>query len=149
MSRRAVDWPTFWGAALFLVIGGGFAVFGGWQLLTTRAFLADAVPVTATVVERHESCDDDGCTWWPTVELTDPGGTTHRLRPQFGSSEFGWSEGEEIAALWNPAYAYVRIPGAGNLWLLGGAFFAIGLLPAILGVWLLARWTFGQGSPDP
>jgi hypothetical protein len=36
----------------------------------------------------------------------------------------------------------VRIPGFDNLYLLGAAFFALGMLPVILSFWLLARFTF-------
>ncbi len=143
-GRLRVDWPTFWGAVFFLLIGGGFAIFGGYQVLTTHAFMRAAEETGAVVLENSESCDDDGCTWWPTFRLTAPDGTERRMRTRFGASNYGWSEGAEVTVLTNPAYGYVRIPGAGNLYLLGGAFFTLGMLPVVIAVWLMARMVFAR-----
>ena len=40
-----IDWGVAVGALLFLLVGGGFAIFGGYQLANTRAFLQAAFPV--------------------------------------------------------------------------------------------------------
>jgi hypothetical protein len=129
---------------LFMTVGGGFAVFGGYQLWSTRAFLQDASPVLATITDPRERCDDDGCTYWPEMRFNDDTGQMHWLRTRHGSSDYRWSEGTEITALYNPAYRYLRVPGATNLWLLGGAFFGLGSLVFVLGVWLMARLVFGR-----
>jgi len=147
-SRIRVDWPTFWGAVFFLLIGGGFAIFGGYQVITTYDFMKAAEPRTALVIDNPSNCDDDGCTWWPTVQVSgEPEGQTRRTR--HGASNYSWSEDSEIDVLVNPAYDYVRIPGADNLYLLGGAFFAIGMLPVVIAIWLMFRMVFTrQSGPD-
>jgi len=125
------------------VIGGGFAGFGGYQLVTTYQFLPGATEVVAEVIENPESCDDDGgCTWWPRFQLTAPDGAKILTKTQFGASNYGYGEGAEVRVLHNPDYDFVRIPGGDNLWLMGGAFFAIGMLPVIIAFWLLFRMTF-------
>lgn len=126
---------------MFVVVGGGFAVFGGWQLWTTHTFLQNATELSAVVLNRNENCDSDGCTYWPDFILTDPRGQILVLPTQFGSSAYGYSEGAEVAVLFNPSYDYVRVTGASNLWLLGGAFFALGFPVCLLGFWLLAKHT--------
>ena len=142
------DWGTLSGAFFFILIGGGFAAFGFYQLVTTWQFLSDAVPVEARVAENPESCDDDGCTWWPTMTFEDANGN-EILRPtRHGSSSYGYSEGSELTVLVNPDYNYVRLPEADNLWLLGGAFAALGTLPFVLGFWLLFTHSFVRTSPD-
>lgn len=143
-----VDWPTFWGAIFFLTIGGGFALFGGYQLATTYHFMQNASPVPAVVTQSAESCDDDGCTWWPTLVFTDAGGQQTSLRTRHGASNYGWSEGSEITVLHNPGYGYLRIPGIDNLYLLGGAFFTLGMLPVVIAIWLLFTMTFNQHRGD-
>ncbi|WP_322867020.1 DUF3592 domain-containing protein [Aquicoccus sp. G2-2] len=143
MARITVDWPTFWGAISFLVIGGGFAIFGGYQLATTYAFTRNATQYEATIVENAKTCDDDGsCTWWPRVQFAAPPDGLQQAKTRFGASNYGWGKGTKIKILSNPAYPYVRIPGFDNLYLLGAAFFALGMLPVILSFWLLARFTF-------
>lgn len=144
-GRIRVDWQMFAGCAFFLMIGGGFAIFGGYQLVTTHLFMRDAVPLAATVIENPESCDDDGCTWWPTVRFDDPDGVVREARTRHGASNYDWGEGARIDILYNPRWTYVRVPGADNLYLLGGAFFALGMLPVCIAVWLLSRFTFRRG----
>lgn len=95
------------------------------------------------LLKTPESCDDDGdCTWWPRLRYKDAKGVTHEAETRFGASKYGWNEGTEIEALYNPGYHYLRIPGADNLYLLGSAFFALGLLPVIIALWLLTKFTF-------
>lgn len=143
MAGRAgirVDWGLMAGALLFILIGAGFAGFGGWYLVTTQQFLGAAEDVTGTVIAPNESCDDeDGCTYWPEFEFASPEGETLRARTQFGSSEYGFGEGEAVTILYNPAYDYVRIPGAGNLWLFGVGFFGLGVFALAVGLWLAIR----------
>lgn len=147
-GKIATDWPTFWGAVSFLVIGGGFAIFGGYQLATTYAFTRNATLLEATILENPRSCDSDGsCTWWPRVQYLSSTGATHTAKTRFGASNYGWASGSRLDILANPAYPYVRIPGVTNLYLLGAAFFALGLLPVVLAVWLLARFTFTRPFP--
>ena len=141
-GRLHIDWPTLAGALLFLVIGGGFAGFGGWQLWTTAQFMKNAETVEAIVVDAHESCDDDGCTWWPEFARDGPDGQPIQQRTQFGSSAYGMSEGSRQTVLVNPDFAYVRMPGTDNLWLLGGAFFGFGALGLTVAIWLLLRQVF-------
>ena len=141
-GRLRVDWPTFWGAVAFLVVGGGFAIFGGYHLVTTRAFMAGATERPALVLLNPASCDDEGCTWWPTLRVTGPDGAERDLRTRVGASNYGFGEGTELTVLSNPEYDYVRIPGAGNLYLMGGAFFALGMLPVLIAIWLLSRLVF-------
>lgn len=148
MAGRRVDWPTFWGALGFLVIGTGFATFGGWHLWVTWDFIVDAEPVQAIVLDAHESCDDDGCTWWPELSFTDSSGDTRVMRTQFGSSDYGFSEGSTITALHNPAFTYLRIPGFGNLWLFGAMFFGLGAFVAPIGAWLMAVMAFPRRGPQ-
>ncbi|WP_407493287.1 hypothetical protein [Pseudooceanicola sp. MF1-13] len=144
-GRIRVDWPTFWGAVFFLVLGGGFAGFGAYQLTTTFDFMAAAEPRAAIVLDNPSNCDDDGCTWWPTFQVQgDAEGQTRRTR--HGSSTYSWSEDTEVDVLVNPAYDYIRIPGADNLYLLGGAFFALGMLPVIIAIWLMARMVFTRDT---
>ena len=140
-GRLRVDRDAAIVVAAMLTVGGGFAAFGGWQLWTTWAYLGDAVTVSAEVLAANESCDDDGCTWWPEVAFETPGGEARTARTQFGSSEYGFSEGSRIDVLYNPAYDYVRVPGTGNLWLLGAAFFALGLFAVLPALWVLANLT--------
>lgn len=134
-----IDWTTALGALAFLVVGGGFMAFGAWQIVTNLAFVQRAVPVQAVVIANAEACDDDGCTWWPTLRFTDPMGDARELRTRFGSSDFGWEEGAPVEALFSPGYDYVQIPGFGNLWLFGGAFFLLGALPVGLAFFPLGR----------
>jgi hypothetical protein len=142
-----VDWPTFWGAIFFLVLGGGFAIFGGYQIVTTHAFMRAAEERPAIILHNPASCDDDGgCTWWPTLRVTEADGTGREARTRFGASNYSWSEGAEITVLSNRAYGYVRIPGADNLYLLGGAFFALGMMPVVIAIWLMARMVFTRRS---
>ncbi|WP_375173037.1 hypothetical protein [Pseudooceanicola sp.] len=143
-----MDWPTFWGAVFFLLIGGGFAIFGGYQVVTTYAFMGTAEERPATVLENPDRCDDDGCTWWPTLQVQEADGTERVTRTRFGASNYGWGEGAEITVLSNRAYDYVRIPGADNLYLLGGAFFCIGMLPVVIAFWLLAKLVFTRAKVD-
>lgn len=126
---------------MFILIGGGFAIFGGWQLYATRSFLSSATQVQAQVIDSHENCDNDGCTWWPEFTVTDATGAQVMLQTQFGSSAYQMSEGEIVTVHVNPDFDYVRIPGTSNLWLLGAAFFALGFPTALLGVWLMVRHT--------
>ena len=135
-----VDWPTFWGAVFFLLIGGGFAIFGAYQLVTTRSFMAGAEPQLAVVVENPSNCDDDSCTWRPLLRLADG----REARTLYGASNYGWGEGAEIEVLVNPERDYVCVAGADNLYLLGGAFLGLGLLPVVLAIWLLARLVFSR-----
>ena len=142
MARRGgfrIDWTTAAGALAFLIVGGGFMTLGAWQIVTNLAFLQRAVPVQTVVVANVETCDDDGCTWWPTLRFTDPMGDTRDLRTRFGSSDFGWEEGERLEALFSPGYDYVQIPGFGNLWLLGGAFFLLGAMAVGMAFFPLGR----------
>ncbi len=151
MPRRGplkVDWPTAAGALFFILMGGGFGGFGGWQLVTTYSFLNGAVPVTATVHEQRESCGDEGCTYWPDLALITPSGQDIILPTQFGASSYGYSEGSEVTVHYNPDYAYVRVSGGSELWLLGAGFFALGSLVFCLGIWLLLRWTVSRVSPS-
>ncbi len=140
-GRYRVDWPTAAGAIMFILVGGGFATFGGWQLWTTHQFLQEGAEVQAIVVEQNENCDSDGCTYWPELSLTDPMGVTKSMPTQFGSSAYGYSEGSEIGVLFNPHYDYVRVIGTSNLWLLGGAFFGLGFPVCLLGFWLMFTHT--------
>jgi hypothetical protein len=140
-----VDWLTFWGATLFLLVGGGFAGFGGYQLWSTHIFLKEAGTAKAIVIENPESCDDDGeCTWWPLLQFSDATGAIHERKTKFGASNYSWGEGSEIDILYNPSFPYVRVPGNDNLYLLGGAFLALGMLPVAISVWLLSKWTFAR-----
>lgn len=141
-GRLRVDRDSAIVAAGMLIIGGGFAAFGAWQLWTTWAFLGDATTVSAEVLAANESCDDDGCTWWPEVAFEIPEGEAGTARTQFGSSDYDFGEGSRIDVLYNPAYEYVRVPGADNLWLLGGAFFFLGMFGVIPALWILATLTF-------
>ncbi len=148
-TRMKVDWGTFWGAIWFLAIGGGFAVFGGYQLWSTHLFLQDAQPLRSTVIANPANCDDDGdCTWWPRVRYTDPAGASREARTKFGASNYGWNEGSQIDILHNPRFDYIRIPGGDNLYLMGGAFFAIGMLPVVIAIWLLWKITFTREPVD-
>ena len=147
-GRLRPDWGTLSGALVFILIGGGFAAFGFYQLVTTWQFLSDAEPVEARVIENPESCDDDGCTWWPTLAFVDPDGSEVMKPTRHGSSNFGYSEGTELTILVNPDYDYVRLPAADDLWLLGGAFAALGTLPVVLGFWLLFTHSFIRTEPD-
>ena len=140
-GRYWVDWPTAAGAMMFVLVGGGFAVFGGWQLLTTYSFLQNASEAQAIVIDSNESCDSDGCTYWPDFSLTDPAGQERILPTQFGSSAYGYGAGSEVTVKFNQDYDYVRVTGTSNLWLLGGAFFALGFPVCLLGFWLLFRHT--------
>lgn len=106
--------------------------------------MADAVPVDAIVIDNPANCDDDGCTWWPRLSLNDPFTVEREVRTRFGASNYGFGQGETVTVLSNPAYPYVRIPGASNLYLLGGGFFLIGFFPLAIAVWLLAKLTFTQ-----
>lgn len=133
---------TFWGAVFFLLIGGGFAGFGGYQVVTTWNFMHAATLTTATVVDRRDSCDDDGCTYRPTFAFQDETGQRQQAEPRFGASNFGFAVGSDVDVYVNPAYPYVRVAGPDNLWLLGGSFFVLGMLPVVLAFWLLARFTF-------
>lgn len=142
-GRLRVDWGVFWGAALFLAVGGGFAAFGGSQLATTWDFLRDAERLRAEVIANRESCDGDGdCTWWPTLRFTAPGGALREARTLYGASNYGYPEGAEVAILYSPRHDHVRMPGAGNLWLLGAGFLGLGALAMGAGAWLMARMTF-------
>ncbi|MEM0946851.1 MAG: DUF3592 domain-containing protein [Pseudomonadota bacterium] len=143
-TRLKVDWGNFWGAIWFLVIGGGFAIFGGYQIWVTTVFLRNAEPVRAVVLENPSSCDDDGCSWWPRVSYVTPEGISRETKTQFGSSSYGWNEGAEIDILHNPAFDYIRIPGGDNLYLLGGAFFVLGSLPVVIAIWILFRRVFSR-----
>lgn len=148
-GRIRVDWPTFWGAVFFLVIGGGFAIFGGYQLGTTFAFMNAAEERPAVILSNRESCDSDGdCTWWPTLRVEEADGTLREARTRFGASNYGWSEGAEVTVLSNRSYDYVRMPGADNLYLLGGAFFALGMLPVIIAIWLMFKMVFYRDTGD-
>lgn len=138
-GRFRIDWTTATGALVFLIVGGGFMLFGAWQVATNLAFLQRAVPVQAVVIANAESCDDDGCTWWPTLAFTDPMGDARELPTRFGSSDFGWDEGTRLEALFSPGYDYVHIPGFGNLWLLGGAFFLLGAMAVGMAFFPLGR----------
>lgn len=143
-----VDWPTFWGAVFFLLIGGGFAGFGGYQLITTYVFMTGASERLAVVLSNPENCDSDGdCTWRPTLSVSEADGSLYEARTRFGASNFGWSEGTELTVLRNPGYPYVRMPGADNLYLLGGGFFLIGMIPVVIALWLLRRMVFSRAAP--
>jgi len=135
-GKRRPDWPLIAGMAAFLVVGLGFMAFGAHQIVTTRAFLADATPVEGEVIAQHESCDDDGCTWRPTFRFTDARGEMREAQTLYGASNYGWSEGTERIILHNPGHDHVRIPGFWNLWLLGGAFFALGALPVAIALYV-------------
>jgi hypothetical protein len=139
-----IDWPTFWGALAFLVVGGGFALFGGYHVWTTGQFLLGAEPVSAVVMDENEDCDDDGCTWWPELSFVDETGETVVMRTRVGSSDYGWPSGMRVDALYNPSYPYLRMPGAFNLWLLGGGFLALGSFVAACGAWLMAKLVFSR-----
>ena len=145
MTRRGrlrIDWGTAAGALAFLVVGGGFAAFGGYQLITTWSFLSGAEPVRATVVAQQESCDDDGCTWRPTFRFTDSGGTVREAQTYHGASNYGWSEGTEREVLHNPAHPDVRVPGFWNLWVFGAGFFLLGALAVGVALFPLRRLSF-------
>ena len=136
--RRRIVWPTVAGALFSLAIGGSFFAFGVWQVWTTYSFLNNGQAVPAIVIDTGESCDDDGCTYWPTLSVDIGAGETHQMRTQFGSSMYERSEGQTISVHYNPSYSYVRMPGAEELWLLGFAaifFGALGLLICGVAVW--------------
>ena len=146
-SPIRIDWPTFWGAVSFLLIGGGFAIFGGYQLWTTYSFVNSATPVVATVVENHANCDNDSdCTWRPHLRFNDASGETYEAQTRYGASNYGWNEGTQVEALYNPAFTYLHIAGTGNLYLLGAGFFALGMLAVVVALWLLAKLTFSRGE---
>ncbi|MDU8910893.1 hypothetical protein [Aestuariicoccus sp. MJ-SS9] len=147
VGRFRVDWPTFAGAMMFILFGAGFGGFGLWQLVTTFSFLRNAVPIEALLVASNRSCDDDGCTYWPEFSFQSPDGIPHSLQTQFGSSAYGWAEDSTQTILYNAGYGYVRIPGADDLWLLGGGCFALGGLVFCLGFWILFRMTFSRVKP--
>ncbi|MGR3615890.1 MAG: hypothetical protein ACU0BB_07590 [Paracoccaceae bacterium] len=85
-GRIKIDWPTAAGALMFILVGGGFAAFGGWQLVTTYDYLGSATEYPAEVVENPENCNSDNeCTWWPRVSFTTDAGETLELKTQFGS----------------------------------------------------------------
>lgn len=44
-----VDWPTFWGAVWFILLGSGFAGFGGYQVFTTWQFRDNAAKLPALI----------------------------------------------------------------------------------------------------
>ncbi|MCR9149712.1 MAG: DUF3592 domain-containing protein [Rhodobacteraceae bacterium] len=149
-----IDWGVAAGALLFLLVGGGFAIFGGYQLANTRAFLQAAEPVRATVIARHESCDDDGCTWRPTFRFTDAHGEIREAQTLYSASNYGWSEGTERTVLHNPAFPHVRVPGFANLWVFGAGFFLLGALLVVLAIYPLAPLAVSRaprpdGSPPP
>ena len=137
-TRRRIVWPTVAGALFSLAIGGSFFAFGVWQVWTTNSFLSDAQDVSAVVIDSGESCDDEGCTYWPTVSVDTGAGQPQEMRTQFGSSMYETSEGQTIDVLYNPAYSYIRMPGGEELWLLGVAaifFGGLGLLICAVAVW--------------
>ncbi len=136
------------GALAFLIVGGGFAAFGGHHLVTTRAFLNGAEPVQATVIAQDESCDDDGCTWRPTFRFTDPAGETREARTLYGASNYGWSEGTERTVLQNPAHDHVRMPGFWNLWAFGAGFFLLGALALGIALFPLRRLAMMRVSDE-
>jgi len=143
ISRIRTDWPTFWGALGFVLVGGGFAVFGGAQLWSAYAFTRGAIPVAATVIDNPADCNDDGdCTFRPLLRFDDPDGAVREARTHFGASHYGWTEGTQVEALFNPEHPDLRMAGRDNLYLLGGWFLGLGSVAAALGVWLLARMTF-------
>lgn len=145
--RFRIDWGMAAGALAFLVVGGGFALFGGYHLATTWSFLKGAEPVQAIVVAQEESCDDDGCNWRPTFRFTDSGGTIREAQTLYGASNYGWSEGTERTVLQNPAYDHVRIPGFWNLWLFGAGFFLLGTFALVIAFFPLGRLSFVR-RPD-
>lgn len=148
-GRLRVDWPTFWGALAFLLVGGGFALFGGHGALTTAQFLRAAQPVEAIVVDDHKTCESDGCTWRPALAFTDPATQETRiLRTRYGSSDYGWQAGAKIEALHNPAYDHLRIPGVSNLWVFPLGFLLLGLFAAGIGLWLMVRLVFSRSPAE-
>lgn len=147
-SRYRLDWGIISGALFFIVLGGGFAGFGFYQLITTYHYVSEAYEAPAVVVRNSESCDDDGCTWWPTLAFTDANGTEVERHTRHGSSNFGYSVGAEVDVLVNDAYGYVRMTGGSDLWLLGGAFAALGSLPFVIGFWLLFTQSFVPREPE-
>lgn len=147
-SRRTrIDWPTFWGALVFLLGGGGFALFGAWDLKATSDYLDGAAIVRAEVIENPPTCDDDGCRWQPVLRVPAPDGTSRTATTRYAASDYSWSEGRVIEVYSNPAYPYVRVTGFWSLWLFGAAFLALGLLPVGLSVWLFARMVVVPSDP--
>lgn len=147
-QKPPFKWGDFWGAIFMIVFAGGFATFGGYQLWTTHAFLQDAVPMPGIVTENVETCDDDDeCTYWPRIKLTLPSGQEVMTKTRYGTSSYDWKEGSEIDTLYNPAYSYVRIPGASNLYLLGGGFFGLGMFTILVAIWFLIVQVFFPKPP--
>ena len=147
-GRIVADWGIIWFALVFIAFGSGFGGFGAYQLITTYDFLDGATEIQAEVIENPESCDDDGCTWWPKLKFTAADGTQQSMRTRYGASNYGYSVGAEVSVHYNPRYPYLRVTGPDNLWLLGGVFGALGGLVFCIGIWLFARYGIYRKTAD-
>jgi uncharacterized protein DUF3592 len=142
--------------AIFLVVGLGLLGGSVYSILSTRAFLANAISADGVVIgleERWDS-DDGGYTYYPRVRFQTEGGQFHEFTGDVGSSPPSFDIGETVEVLFDPAApASARIDSFMQLWFVSLILGAIGVVfTAVGGSGLLAATGQARrslGLPQP
>jgi len=127
---RGPIWIILFGTVFFLI--GGFM---NYQQLDIRQ---NGLEVQGEVVRLTESCDDDGCTYRPSVTFTTQNGESITYTSKFSSNPPAYDVGEDVTIYYlpdNPQKA--RIKGEGGV--IRFVFTAIGAGAFILGFFVFAR----------
>ncbi len=86
---------------LFLV---GLVFFGAGAGLTYHQFIfkMDALQAAGEVISLSESCDDDGCYYYPVVRFSTHTGESVSYQSSFGSNPPEYEVGEAVAIFYKP-----------------------------------------------
>jgi hypothetical protein len=114
---------------LFLLVGLGLCVGGGYWGWITYSFMQTASRAPGTVVEVTQYRDSEGDNVYsPVVEYTLPSGRTVRFEEDLRSSPPSHRVGDEVEVLYNPENPEeARINSVFNVWFGPGLLLGLGV----------------------
>lgn len=133
------------GPIILFAIGLVFFGIGGGLTYRQIIFRQDAIQVPGEVIELSESCDDEGCSYKPTVRFTTLAGETIFYHSNYGSNPPEYNQDDNVMIYYkadNPEKVIITgegsifrfiFMGIGGLIILAGmVFFALNLRNSLL-----------------
>ncbi len=121
--------------AIFMLVGLGLLLGGGYAALRTQQFLGRAVSAQGTVVELVRSRSSDSTTYRPVVQFTTSDGRPVEMVSSVGSNPPSYSVGETVQVWYDPAHPEdAKLAGFFSLWFLPLLLMGLGTVFASIGL---------------
>ena len=121
--------------AIFMLVGLGLMLVGGYAAMRTQEFLGDAASAEGTVVDLERSRSSDSTTYRPVVRFTTADGRPVEMVSSVGSNPPSYSVGERVGVLYNPELPEdAKLAGFFSLWFLPLLFTGLGAVFASIGL---------------